>query len=79
MFGDPLARESNHRSENLAGTDTTDRRDKDGMNGRPAHPSACALTRMRTSDTSRTLTYTEGKGKGNGNAVHRREYSSTHS
>jgi hypothetical protein len=57
LFGDPLARESNHRSENLAGTDTTDRRDKDGMNERPAHPSACALTRMRASDTSKTLTY----------------------
>jgi len=38
LFGDPLARESNHRSENLAGTDTTDRRDKDGMNGSPAQP-----------------------------------------
>jgi hypothetical protein len=38
LFGDPLARESNHRSENLARTDTTNRRDKDGMNGRPAQP-----------------------------------------
>jgi len=45
LFGDPLARESNHRSENLAGTDTTGRRDKEGMNGRPAQP-----FRMRTDE-----------------------------
>jgi len=45
LFGDPLARGSNQSSENLAGTDTTYRRDKDGMNGRPAQP-----FRMRTDE-----------------------------
>jgi hypothetical protein len=57
LFGDPLAGESNHRSENLARTTQQTDVTKTSWTEDGRNPSACALPRIKTRETSKTLMY----------------------